>query len=397
MSRLSRSAFCAAVFGLFLLMMAPPQAAADSIEGDPDAIGYAANGFYLDLMPIAKMELPRILLTRHQDGLSFDVYGSTKAALESGLYTLFDGEGNELSEADIEYAIGESKHYYFPMGAADGAVIVDLSISKHLLAVFLSAILLVIIGLQLGARYRKGIGREEAPKGAWQNTWELMILYIRDEIAKPSIGDKYRRYMPFLLTVFFFILIGNLLGLVPWGITATSNIMVTGTLAAFTFLITQFSGTKDYWLHIFNPPGVPWYVKPFLVPAEVIGMFTKPLALAFRLFGNMVSGKLVIVSVLGLIFIFSAQFGVGIGLGASLISVPVTLFVWVLKFAISFIQAYVFTILSALFIGMALQEHDHEHHEEEPDPHEALLEQADPYVPGDGVPEHSKPQPQPSV
>ena len=384
---------------LLLVVLAAPAPAAADVEGDPDAIGHSANGNYLDLQPFAKVELPRIFLTRHGDGLAFDVYGTTQAALASGRYVLLDGEGNVLTDAQVEYAIGEKKHYNFPIAAAGtGGVLIDFSITRHLLAVFLAAIILVIIGLRLGARYRRGIGREEAPRGRWQNMMEVLIIFIRDEVAKPAIGHKYTRYMSYLLSVFFFILIANLLGLIPWGVTATSNLMVTGTLAGFTFFITQLSGTKDYWRHIFNPPGVPNAVKPFLVPAEFIGLFTKPLALAFRLFGNMVSGHLVIVSVLGLIFIFSAQFGAGLGAGSALVSVPVTLFVWLLKFAISFIQAYVFTILSALFIGMALEEHEHEHHhEEEPEPHEALLEQAEDYVPGDGVRTTERPTPQPTV
>jgi len=388
------------LLALLLLFSSPGPAHAESdVEGDPNAIGHSANGYYLDVMPLGKIELPRLLLTRHADGLSFDVYSTTKEALQSGRYVITDGEGNVLSEAETQYAIDQKKHYNFPLAAASGpGIVIDFSITRHLLAVFLSALLLIIIGLRLGARYRRGIGREEAPRGVWQNMMEVLILFVRDEVAKPAIGGKYSRYMPYLLSVFFFILIGNLLGLIPWGVTATSNIMVTGTLAAFTFVITQFSGTKDYWRHIFNPPGVPLAVKPFLVPAEFIGLFTKPLALAFRLFGNMVSGHLVIVSILGLIFIFAAQFGAGVGWASTLLSVPVTLFVWMLKFAISFIQAYVFTILSALFIGMALEDHEHEHHEEEPpEPHEALLEQAEAYVPGDGVSTTERPTPQPTV
>jgi len=395
--RIFRSAACLLALLLLVGLVAPTLATAN-VEGDPDAIGHSANGNYLDLRPLAKVELPRLLLTRHDDGLAFDVYGTTASALESGRYVLLDGDGNVLSDAQVQYAIGEKKHYNFPLAAAGtGSILIDFSITRHLLAVFLAALLLIIIGLRLGARYRRGIGREEAPRGRWQNMMEVFIIFIRDEIAKPAIGAKYMRYMSYLLSVFFFILIANLLGLIPWGVTATSNLMVTGTLAGFTFFITQLSGTKDYWRHIFNPPGVPHAVKPFLVPAEFIGLFTKPLALAFRLFGNMVSGHLVIVSVIGLIFIFSAQFGTGLGLGSSLVSVPVTLFVWLLKFAICFIQAYVFTILSALFIGMALEEHGHEHDHDEPEPHGALLDQADEYVPGDGVQTTDRPTPQPTV
>ncbi len=364
---------------------APVHAAESDGSGDPEAVKHSADGNYLDFSPLGEIELPRIFLAQDANGsLTLDVFATTHGALESDAYTLGDGEGGTLSEAQVEKALGEHKHLYFPAKRAQGAILVDFSLTRHTVFVFIVAFLVVALMLPLAAKYKRGVGREEAPKGTWQNMMEVMIVFLRDEVTKPTIGKKWKAYFPYIATVFFFILLGNLLGLVPWGVTATSNIMVTGTLAAFTFVITQVSGTKEYWEHTFNPPGVPIFVKPFLVPVEFIGLFTKPLALAFRLFGNMLSGHLVIVSLIGLIFIFAAQLGTGVGVGTVFVSVPLTVFIYVLKLAISFIQAYIFAILSALFIGLALEEHEHagEEHVGMPDDEDDRRVQ----VEGDGVP-----------
>jgi F-type H+-transporting ATPase subunit a len=134
-------------------------------------------------------------------------------------------------------------------------------------------------------------------------------------------------------------------------------------LAFFTFVITQLGGTKDYWMHIFWPPGIPTFVKPILMPVELLGIFTKPIALAIRLFANMTAGHLVILSLIGLIFSFAKLFGAGAGFGVAPVSVAFALFVYMLELLVSFIQAYVFTMLSSLFIGMAIQDHHHDHDE----------------------------------
>ena len=352
-------------------------------SGDPGAVSHSADGFYLNFEPLGIVELPRLfLVSTAGGGIGFDVFGSTKSALQSGEYTLAhpDSAGATLTAAQVEQTLHSSHHdyLYFPVAkeAGTGSILVDFSITRHLVAVFIAALLLIVLALGVARRYKRGVGREEAPRGTWQNMVEVMIVFMRDEVAKPALGHHYQKYLPYILTVFFFILLGNLLGLVPWGITATGNIMVTGTLAAFTFFITQLSGTKEYWKHTLNPPGVPWFVKPFLVPVEIIGLFTKPLALAFRLFGNMVSGHIVIISLIGLIFIFTAQFNAWVGWGtAAFATIPLTIFIYFLKLAVSFIQAYIFAILSALFIGLAIEEHE-EHTEPEaasgPQPHDDI-------------------------
>ena len=339
--------------------------------GDPDAIGHSADGFYLDFQPLGKIELPRIFLVRSADGgYRVDAFLSTHGALASGRYTLKSDYAPEAALLTVEqvHAVEEEHtHFKYPVvSAAPGEMIfIDFSITRQMVFVLLSGVILLVIGLSLAARYRKGIGAETAPQGAWQNMMEALIMFIRDEVAKPTIGDKYRKYLPYLLSVFIFILLGNLIGLLPWGVTATSGIAVTGALALITFSITQLSGSRDYWMHIFNPPGVPGFVKPIIVPVEILGLFTKPITLAVRLFANMLSGHLVIVSLLGLIFIFTAKIGTVAGWGSILVAVPMTIFIYMLKILVSIIQAYIFTMLSALYFGLTVEEHGHGAHDHE--------------------------------
>lgn len=366
MSALSKYSLAVLLFGGLLLGTALPAfAGGDSEGGDPDAVGHSADGYYLNFDPLGHVELPRLFLIRNADGaISFDVFGSTHAVVESGEYDLIGMDGEPMNAQEVEETLAAHAQVYFQVVPKGGEVLIDFSITRQLLFVFISALLVLLIGLRLAARYKKGIGRETAPRGTWQNMMESLIIFLREDIAIPSLGEeKYKKYFPYIVTVFLFILLGNLIGLIPFGVTATSHIMVTGTLALFTFLITQFSANKDYWMHIFWPPNVPVPIKFILIPVEILGMFTKPLALAFRLFGNMLSGHLVIVSILGLIFIFAAQFGAGVGTGVIFISVPLTIFIYLLKIVVSLVQAYIFTMLSAVFIGMAIEEHEHHHDE----------------------------------
>jgi F-type H+-transporting ATPase subunit a len=183
---------------------------------------------------------------------------------------------------------------------------------------------------------------------------EPMITFIRDEIAIPNIGHhKYERYMPYLLTVFFFILFNNLIGLIPFfpfGANVTGNIAITMFLASLTFLITQFSGTKTYWRHVFATPGVPFWLYPIMIPVELIGLISKPIALMIRLFANITAGHIVVLCLVCLIFIFRQ-------IWIASVSIPMTLFIDILEILVAFLQAYVFTLLSALFIGLAAKEH----------------------------------------
>ncbi|GAB1448789.1 F0F1 ATP synthase subunit A [Bacteroidota bacterium] len=241
------------------------------------------------------------------------------------------------------------------------ASFVDLSITKNVAAMMIAVILLCIIMLSIAGHYSKN--RNKAPKG-FANLVETLILFIRDEVAKPSIGPKYEKFLPYLLTIFFFIFFNNLLGLVPFfpgGANVTGNIAVTLVLALFTFVITSINGNSSYWGHIFMPPGVPKVLWILLIPIEIIGMLNKPIVLMIRLFANITAGHIIILGFFSLIFIFGAM-NQYLGLGVSVLSVAFTTFMSFLELLVAFLQAYVFTLLSSLYFGSAVEEHHHEEH-----------------------------------
>ena len=372
--------FTIALLGFVLVHSA--HAAEGGDEFDP--VHHVSDGYYLDFEPIGKVELPRLFLIRRDDGgLAFEGYWSTSAALRSGhIVAVEDGheedgelaetaaEPFEVSDADvsegspIEHAgelVAGSTHLESELEPVNGEILVDFSPTRHLMFAVLSALIVFLLFFSLARRYRSGAGRTSAPSGVFQNLMETLVIFIRDEIAKPNLGEKYARFLPYLLTAFFFILTCNLMGLVPFGATATSNLMVTAVLAGITFVTTQVSGSRDHWKHVFWPPGVPTFVKPILIPVEILGLFTKPFALAIRLFANMTAGHLVILSLIGLIFSFGQMFGPSWGYGVAPVSIAFSLFIYLLELLVAFIQAYIFTMLSALFIGMAIAEHHHDH------------------------------------
>lgn len=247
------------------------------------------------------------------------------------------------------YKLDSHEHIH----AVNGEKIYDISITKNVTSILISAFLLLFIFLSIASRYKKNA--LAAPKGK-QSFFEPIILYIRDDVAKPAIGEKYERYMPYLLTIFFFIWFNNLLGLIPGGANVTGNIAVTLILAVITFIITLLSGNKYYWGHIFNPPGVPHWLKPIIVPIEIVGVFTKPFSLMVRLFANITAGHIIILSLFALIFIFKHW-------AASFMSIPFALFMSFLELFVAILQAFIFTLLSAMYFGTAVEvhEHDHEH------------------------------------
>ena len=214
--------------------------------------------------------------------------------------------------------------------------------------------------VMMARRYNAGVGKDVEPQGALQNIFEVLFVFIRDDVARSNIdASKADKYVPYFFTMFMGIAFMNLFGLFPWAATATADLTVTATLAVMTFFVTQFSGTKDYWGHIFWFPGVPTWVRAILTPVEILGVFTKPFALAIRLFANMLSGKIMIIAILGLIFIFADIFGATAGVSVSLFSVTLTVVLYALKVFVALLQAYIFTLLSAVFIGMAAEEHEH--------------------------------------
>ncbi len=236
----------------------------------------------------------------------------------------------------------------------DHAALYDFSITKNVASMFISVALLLIIFFVIAGRYKNN--PKSAPSGI-QSFFEPIIIFIRDEIAKANIGPKYERYMPYLLTVFFFIWFNNLLGLMPGGANLTGNIAVTLVLALITLLITVFSGNKSYWKHIFATPGVPTWLAPIMIPVELIGILTKPFSLMVRLFANITAGHIIILSLFSLIFIFRS-----VAVGP--LSVAFATFMNFLELFVALLQAYIFTLLSAMYFGGAVEEHDHaeDHH-----------------------------------
>lgn len=269
-----------------------------------------------------------------------DVEGVKLAKIHSKIYEL---------NAGATAVTFDDKHH-----ATNAHKVLDFSITKGVLGMLLAGLLMFLGFRSLAKSYKKGA----VPTGIGRFL-EPLVIYVRDEIARPNIGEKhYRKFMGFLLTVFFFIWILNLLGLTPLGFNVTGNIAVTVCLALFTFFIVQFSGNKDYWKHIFWMPGVPVPMKLVLMPIEILGMLTKPFSLLIRLFANITAGHAVVMGLVAVAYTAREVLGVAGGFSVSLL---LTLFISLIEVLVAFLQAFIFTMLSSLFIGMAVEEHDHHH------------------------------------
>lgn len=238
----------------------------------------------------------------------------------------------------------------------------DFSMTKTVMALLISCIILMWIFISVGNRYKRH--PKSAPKGL-QSLLEPLILFIRDDIAKSSIGEKkYEKFMPFLLTIFFFIFLNNIMGIIPifpGGANVTGNIAITMVLAVFTFILTTINGNKHYWVDIINTPGVPWWLKipvPLMPVVEIVGIITKPFVLMVRLFANITAGHIIVLGFVSLVFIFGS-ISVALGYGVSVVSVAFIVFMDLLELLVAFIQAYVFTLLSALYFGLATIEPEH--------------------------------------
>jgi len=241
----------------------------------------------------------------------------------------------------------------------------DISLTRNVVQMLLALGLLVWILLSIAKRYRRGEGVHSAPKGV-QNLLEPVITFVRDEVAKPNLGRRYEKYLPYLLTVFFFILVNNIFGLIPGSANVTGNIAVTLVLGLISFVVILFSSNKHYWGHIINPPGMPVGVKAILIPVEILSVFIKPFALIIRLFANMVAGHIIIICLISLIFIF-AGLNVYAGWGTSVFSIAFTIFIYFIEILVAFIQAFIFTMLTAVFIGQAFEgSHDDVDHHADP-------------------------------
>lgn len=302
----------------------------------------------------------------HKVGLPLPVILWTKKGLVTFLSNKYDNDkkGQTVFEEKGQQLVNFHDKYYYPSPEknAEGNYVtldenhiptnakpLDISFTKNVASMFISITILLIIFISIARSYKRREGK--APKGL-QSLLEPVILFIRDDIAKPQLGYRYATFMPYLLTVFFFVWINNLLGLIPFfpgGANLTGNIAVTLMLALCTFILTTINGNKNYWGHVFKPH-VPWWLYPLMIPVEIIGLFTKPMALTIRLFANITAGHILILSLISLIFILKSIFVAGV-------AIPFVLFISLIELVVGFIQAFIFTILSALFIGMAIEEH----------------------------------------
>jgi F-type H+-transporting ATPase subunit a len=246
--------------------------------------------------------------------------------------------------------------------------IYDISLTRNVVQMLISLGLFLWVMLYIAKKYKSGQGVISAPKGS-QSLLEPVITFVRDEVAKPNLGPSYTKYLPFLLTIFFFILINNIIGLIPGSANVTGNIAFTAVLGIISFVVIIFSTDGHYWKHIFNPPGVPLGVKFILVPVEFISVFIKPFALIIRLFANMVAGHIIIICLISLIFIFG-NMNKYAGWGTAPFSIAFTIFIYLIEVLVAFLQAFIFTMLTAVFIGQAIEG---KHHHQDGKDHDAML------------------------
>ncbi|MFP5040465.1 F0F1 ATP synthase subunit A [Parasediminibacterium sp. JCM 36343] len=291
----------------------------------------------------AKIPLP-VIVYNQAKGVSVFSY----AKLEEGaVYDGYKSEEGKIVAVDADGKIDET------------AKVIDISLTRNVVQMILSLTLLVVLMIGIANKYKKN-GSMVAPSG-WQNAIEPVITFVRDEVGKPNLGHKYEKYMPYLLTVFFFILINNIVGLIPGTANVTGNIAFTMVLAVISFVVIMLSTNSHFWGHIFWPPGMPIFVKVILIPVELLSvLLIKPASLMIRLFANMVAGHIIITCFIMLIFIFGAMSPVA-GWGFSPVSIAFTVFIYFIEILVAFLQAFIFTTLTALFIGQSFEGEHGEH------------------------------------
>ena len=380
-SRLMKS-FTVAVFSIFSLLISVSSIAKEGdgkkkegFNAQEVIFGHILDAHEFHFFDIIKKDgthkpvgipLPVILYSPQK---GFDVFMSSKfhhGEDDHAGYRLLTEQHVEKLKAEGVDVKKEGLHAgkIVPVGAdgnIDPAVSVyDFSLTRNVVQMILALTLLVWIMISIANRYKKGYGVTTAPTGM-QNLMEPIIAFVRDEVAKPNLGNKWEKYLPYLLTVFFFILINNIFGLIPGTANVTGNIAFTLVLGLISFVIILASSKKHYWGHIFNPPGMPLGIKFILVPVEVLSLFIKPMALIIRLFANMVAGHIIIICLISLIFIF-AGLNVYAGWGTSIFSIAFTIFIYFIEILVAFIQAFIFSMLTAVFIGQAYEEPHHDAH-----------------------------------
>lgn len=329
------------------------------IPAGTDAEGHAKYS------PIA-LHLPWMVYDS-EDGFVFTT--STEALVEKGylphgnsLVKLKEGVSTEGLVDEHGHAHVHDWEAFAAQNVNEDATVIDMSITKTALQMILIGLLLLLVFTAVARSYTRR--ENEAPKGL-QSFMEPIIVFVRDEVAKPYLGENANKFLPYLLTLFFFIWFSNLFGLLPFNSNIAGNISVTASLAILTFILTQVNASKDHWKHVFNTPGVPWWLKfgvPLLPVVEFIGLFTKPFALAIRLFANITAGHFMVLGLISLIFIMGDN-GTSLagGFGIMPLSVLFTLVIFALEMIVAIIQPFIFTLLTAVFIGMAMETHDDHH------------------------------------
>lgn len=289
--------------------------------------------------------LPVIVRSKERGWFAFSSRHLEEGETYKGFYIAPKGSKYEDKVVELDSAGNEVRPF-------------DLSITKNVFAIFLSCAIMLALFLPAARRYKKNpLGTPNKEQGLV----EWLSFMLIDDVIKPAVGPRYAKFAPYLLTAFFFIFINNLMGLIPifpFGANVTGNIAVTMVLALFTYIVTNVFGTKHYWKDIFWPD-VPVVLKlpvPLMPLIEFISTLTKPFALMIRLFANIFAGHVIILVLMSLIFIFAGIYGAGVGAGVSVLSILLTVFMTALELLVAFIQAYVFTMLSAVFIGMAQAE-----------------------------------------
>ena len=347
-----------AAFSLFCVLFSQPALAGDG-EGnaakfDPgkEMLDHIADAHEFHFFSIHKADghdfhatipLPVILYSPQR---GFDMFMSSKFHHGEEVY-----RGYKLVGHDI-VPVNEA-------GVADASVkVYDFSLTKNVVQMFVALAVLFFLLTSMARKYRTGQGVTSAPKGL-QNAIEPVIMFVRDDIARPNLGPKYRKYLPYLLTVFFFILINNLFGLLPGAANVTGNIAFTAVLGIISLIVILLSSNRHFWGHIFWFPGVPVPVKILMLPVELMGVFTKPFALIIRLFANMTAGHIIILSFVSLIFIFTEMTKTA-GVAFTPVSIAFAVFIYLIELLVAFIQAYIFTNLTAVFISQAIGDHHFE-------------------------------------
>ncbi len=322
-------------------------------------LGMISNNIYAESekKDDSKVDIGGMIMHHILDDYQYEIMEGFVIPLPIILYT----EGNLLIFSssnlfdDNHEPIKEGyKGFYYdhghinPINKSKSVNYIDFSITKNVLFLFLNATLMLFVFLMVARGYKN---KNKAPKGI-QSFMEPVILFIRDDIVKPNIGHKHEKYLPYMLTLFFFIFFGNIIGLLPGAANLTGNIAITMVLALLTFIITNLSGNLNYWKHIFWTPNVPNVMRIIILPIEIIGVFTKPFSLMIRLFVAITAGHIVLLSFIGMTFIFGSYI---VGAMSALFAVALN----IIELLVAGIQAYVFTMFSAVYIGLAVEEEHH--------------------------------------